>query len=141
MYPSGSFTQSARGDTSIATTGGQFYCNTTHFPSSPPSRHNPLMSLTLPRILSLLLGLAEAVTSTIIYFNTLKPPVAAVHSSIAFLFIAFLVALIWFPDEIGSPANHPIGRYGISTPPVLVSLTGWLLLLALPLWYLYISSH
>jgi len=28
MYPSGSFTQSARGDTSIATTGGQFYCNT-----------------------------------------------------------------------------------------------------------------
>ena len=29
MYPSGSFTQSARGDTSIATTGGQFYCNTT----------------------------------------------------------------------------------------------------------------
>ena len=99
------------------------------------------MSLTLPRILSLLLGLAEAVAISVSYFTTLKPPVAAVYSLIAYLVIAFLVALIWFPDQIALPTNHPLGRHGTATPPLLVSLTGWILLLALPLWYLYISSH
>lgn len=51
------------------------------------------------------------------------------------------LALIWFPEELGSFTGY-IGRgrrIDTETPPVLISLLGWLLLLGIPLLAYYAS--
>lgn len=53
------------------------------------------------------------------------------------LWLALLVplALIWFPEQVGSFTGY-VGRGGnidTETPPFLVSLMGWLFLIGLPL--------
>ncbi|MBL9081817.1 MAG: hypothetical protein JNK76_08435 [Planctomycetales bacterium] len=51
------------------------------------------------------------------------------------------LALIWFPEEFGSFTGY-IGhgrRIDAETPPVLISLLGWLLLLGIPLLAYYAS--
>jgi len=49
--------------------------------------------------------------------------------------LAFILALIWFPEEIGSIKGY-VGRGGYinrETPGCMVSAMGWLLLVGLPL--------
>ena len=50
------------------------------------------------------------------------------------------LALIWFPDELGSLTGY-VGRGGninTETPPILISIIGWLFLVGLPvLFYLF----
>jgi len=49
------------------------------------------------------------------------------------------LALIWFPDEIGSATGYIAGhlRVDAETPPVLISIMGWLFLVGFPvLFYL-----
>jgi len=44
------------------------------------------------------------------------------------------LALIWFPDELGSLTGY-VGRGGninTETPPILVSIAGWFFLVGLP---------
>ena len=44
------------------------------------------------------------------------------------------LALIWFPDELGSLTGY-VGRGGninTETPPILVSMAGWFFLVGLP---------
>ena len=98
------------------------------------------MSLTLPRIVSLVVGIAEGVGVTFIDQSNFKSPHAGVHWVMDWLMIAFVLALIWFPEEIGQVGSHPIGRYGIATPPLILTCFGWLFLLALPIWF-YVTSH
>jgi len=48
--------------------------------------------------------------------------------------LLFPLTLIWFPDELGSLTGY-IGHSGhidTGTPPILVSIMGWLFLVGLP---------
>lgn len=58
-------------------------------------------------------------------------------ASVGKLVIVLLLplALIWFPDELGSFTGYigRGGRIGTETPPLLVSFLGWLMLLGIPL--------
>ena len=51
------------------------------------------------------------------------------------------LALIWFPDELGSLTGY-IGRGGninTETPPILVSIMGWFFLVGLPVLMYFLS--
>jgi hypothetical protein len=58
------------------------------------------------------------------------------------LFLLLPLALIWFPDEIGSYKGvgrlYRYGRIDQESPPISVSVMGWLLLVGLPLLLAYI---
>lgn len=56
----------------------------------------------------------------------LMQPVSNVLRVIAFLLIP--LAAIWFPDEIGTYAN-PKGSFTETSPPILIRIMGWVLLL------------
>lgn len=44
------------------------------------------------------------------------------------------LALIWFPDELGSVLGYVGGgNINTETPPILVSIMGWFLLVGMPL--------
>jgi hypothetical protein len=50
-------------------------------------------------------------------------------------YLLFSLALIWFPEEVGSFTGY-IGRGGdvdCETPPLLVSIAGWFFLVGLPI--------
>ena len=49
-------------------------------------------------------------------------------------YLLFPLALIWFPEQLGSLTGY-VGRGGnidTETPPILVSVFGWLILVGLP---------
>ena len=51
------------------------------------------------------------------------------------LALLFPLALIWFPDEIGSATGYFAGhslRVDVETPPLLISIMGWFFLVVLP---------
>jgi hypothetical protein len=50
------------------------------------------------------------------------------------------LALIWFPQPIGSASGYMINRQYVDqpTPPVLISAAGWFFLVGLPLTYFLI---
>jgi hypothetical protein len=51
------------------------------------------------------------------------------------------LALIWFPDQLGGMTGY-VGRGGnidTETPPVLVSIMGWLFLVGLPVLFYFLS--
>ena len=52
------------------------------------------------------------------------------------------LALIWFPDEIGDATGYLAGnfmRVDTPTPPILISIMGWLFLVGLPVLLYFIT--
>lgn len=89
------------------------------------------MTLTSGKILSLLIAAAYVLVAIL----------AGGWGGIRVCFALLLpLALIWFPDELGSMTGF-VGRGGYvdqESPPVLVSLMGWFFLVGFPilLWFL-----
>jgi len=57
--------------------------------------------------------------------------------------LLFPLMLIWFPEEIGSFTGYAWGLMGnvdTETPPIFVSIMGWLFLLGLPVLFLLFFS-
>ena len=83
--------------------------------------------ITIGRISGLLIALGYLVAMIVMEgFN-----LALAKSGLALL---LPLALIWFPDELGSFTGY-VGRGGniqTETPPILVAAMGWFLLLGLP---------
>jgi hypothetical protein len=54
------------------------------------------------------------------------------------------LACIWFPEQLGSCTDIYVGRgqtIDAETPPALVSIMGWILLVALPAFVYFWNSH
>ena len=57
------------------------------------------------------------------------------------LFLLIPLALIWFPDEIGSFTGY-VGRGGNidrETPPIMITVMGWIFLVGLPLFFYLVN--
>lgn len=53
------------------------------------------------------------------------------------------LALIWFPDEIGSATGYFAGhslRVDVETPPILISIMGWIFLVGFPVLFYFLWS-
>jgi len=88
------------------------------------------MQVTIGKIMSLLIGVGYAT------FAIMDGGVEGLKCSAALL---FPLALIWFPDEIGSATGYFAGnflRVDAETPPILISIMGWFFLVGLPV-FLY----
>ena len=51
------------------------------------------------------------------------------------LVLLFPLALIWFPEQIGDATGYFVGHMMYvdkSTPPILITIIGWLFLIGLP---------
>ncbi len=84
------------------------------------------MQITVGRILSLLIAGVFAI------FAIIDGGFAGLKGCIALL---LPLALIWFPDEIGSATSYFAGhmmRVDAETPPILISVLGWFFLIGLP---------
>lgn len=52
------------------------------------------------------------------------------------------LALIWFPDQMGDATGYLAGhmmRVDTPTPPILISIMGWLFLVGLPVLFYFIT--
>ena len=59
-----------------------------------------------------------------------------------FAVLLFPLALIWFPDQIGEATGYFAGhlmRVDTPTPPILISIMGWLFLVGLPVLIYFIT--
>ena len=86
------------------------------------------MQITVGKILGLVIALAYAV------FIVVTEGGMTENAFKGCAFLALPLALIWFPDELGSMTGY-VGRGGdinTETPPILVSIMGWFLLVGLP---------
>ncbi|MCB1224386.1 MAG: hypothetical protein KDK99_01125 [Verrucomicrobiales bacterium] len=87
-----------------------------------------MMTVSWSKLLALLLVIAFAITG---FMQAGGVTIGAVKSSLGLL---VPLALIWFPEELGQ-VTLPLARGGnvdTATPPVLISLAGWFLLVGLP---------
>lgn len=86
------------------------------------------MQITIGKILALLIALGYAIGMVV---HAGGVTVDVVKGSIVLL---LPLALIWFPDELGSMTGY-VGRGGninTETPSILVSIAGWFFLVGLP---------
>lgn len=86
------------------------------------------MNITIGKILALWVAVGYA-AALIVQAHGATADVAG-----ACVFLLFPLALIWFPDQLGSMTGY-IGRGGnidTETPPILVSILGWFFLVGLP---------
>ena len=86
------------------------------------------MQITIGKILGLLVAMGYAV-AMIVHAGGVTEVV--VKGCVVLL---LPLALIWFPDELGSMTGY-VGRGGnidTETPPMLVSIAGWFFLVGLP---------
>ena len=93
------------------------------------------MQITIGKILAVLIALAYVIAMTV---HAGSVTVDVFKGSVALL---LPLALIWFPDELGSMTGY-LGRGGkinTETPPILVSIAGWFLLAGLPLLLHFLS--
>lgn len=89
---------------------------------------NTCMQITIGKLLSLLI--AVAYTAAMI-FQEHGITFWVVRASLVLL---IPLGLIWFPEEIGSFTGY-VGRGGnidTETPPIMLTVMGWLLLVGLP---------
>lgn len=85
------------------------------------------MQVTSGRILSLLCAAGYVI------FATESQGIQGLKCLLA---VVMPLLLIWFPDELGSATNYFAGhsfRVNAETPPILISIMGWLFLIGLPL--------
>ena len=91
------------------------------------------MQITVGKVLSVLIAVAWA-TACIIDLGV---------TQLLWCLIALLLplALIWFPDEIGSFTGYRAGHSQVDakTPPILLSVMGWFFLIGLPVVLYFIS--
>ena len=88
------------------------------------------MRVTIPRIAALAIALVYVGISVVSFVKSETAP-----RELAYLLVLlFPLALIWFPEVIGSATGY-IGHGVVDkeTPPVLVSAAGWFFLVGLPL--------
>jgi hypothetical protein len=93
------------------------------------------MQVSISKLLSLMIALAYAVLLVVTQGGLTE----TAFKSCAVLLLP--LALIWFPDELGSMTGY-IGRGGnidTETPPILVSLMGWFFLVGLPVLFYFLS--
>ncbi len=86
------------------------------------------------KLLGLLIGIAYAAVIVVhIGPNSRTAAEGVVRSLEMCLPVLVAVALIWFPEQIGSATGF-IGHGSVNseTPPAVVTLFGWLILLGLP---------
>lgn len=87
------------------------------------------MRVTKGRLLSLLIAIGY-LTSLILVEQGVTSTIAAIS-----LVLLFPLALIWFPDELGS-ITGPLGRSSLTmtdTPARVIAGLGWFFLVGLPL--------
>lgn len=95
------------------------------------------MAHTISRIASLLIAL-PAMIAGIIEVTAEKGFGPDVFAPLVLL---FPLALIWFPEPIGSITGYiGHGRISVETPPVLVAAAGWFFLVGFPLVLMLLSS-
>lgn len=86
------------------------------------------MEITKGKLIGLLV--APAVVAIVIVVSGDDSPAAAR----ACVWIAIGLALVWFPDELGSFQGY-VGRGGNinkETPPALITLVGWFFIVCMP---------
>lgn len=93
------------------------------------------MQITIGKILALLIALG--------YLIAMAIHAGSVTVEVFKGFVALLLplALIWFPDGLGSMTGY-VGRGGninTETPSILVSITGWFFLVGLPVLMYFLS--
>ena len=90
------------------------------------------MQITLGRILGLLIAIAYVLLAVASYGLTTGLKVCVI--------LLLPLALIWFPDELGSLTGIYIQHSLVNreSPPVLICLMGWFFLVGLPLLLMYI---
>ena len=95
-----------------------------------------MIQISIGRILSLLIAIGYLVCAIIgehgFTVNVLK----------CFLVLLLPLALIWFPEQIGDATGYFAGhmmRVDTPTPPILISIMGWLFLVGLPVLFYFIT--
>lgn len=91
------------------------------------------MQVTIPRILSIAIALGY-----VVLFVVTQSGAAASYCCVVLL---LPLALIWFPDKLGSMTDYFVkGSYVTAeSPPILLSLVGWFFLVGLPLLVYFLS--
>jgi hypothetical protein len=93
------------------------------------------MAITIPKILSLVIAL--------VYIALIIVNLGAKTAFSACIVLLLPLALIWFPDELGSMMGY-VGRGNIDTetPSIVVSILGWFFLIGMPLilYFIFRSS-
>lgn len=83
------------------------------------------MQITLSKVLSLLVAISYVVFAISFGGPTYWAPLVGLLVPLAF---------IWFPDEIGNITGYfDSGYVNTRTPGVMIALTGWFLLVGIPL--------
>jgi len=94
------------------------------------------MQVTTGKILALLVALVYAVLVTIGAGGLTAEIVKSC------LVLLFPLALIWFPEEIGSLTGYfGSGYVNVQTPAIMVSIMGWFFLVGLPLLIFLLGRH
>jgi hypothetical protein len=91
------------------------------------------MQVTIPKILSLAIALVYVVLSLV---NQ-----SAGAASYCCMVLLLPLALIWFPDKLGSMTDYFMkGSYVTAeSPPLLLSIVGWFFLVGLPVLFYFLS--
>lgn len=111
-----------------------------HGTSSPYDGRRPSMEITIGKILALLIAIAYLVIGIISEY--LSEGYVGFEVLVVAAALVFPLALIWFPDEMGSFTGY-VGRGGWidnETPAVVVSLMGWFFLVGMPVLVYFLSS-
>ncbi|MEN6496670.1 MAG: hypothetical protein ABFD16_20465 [Thermoguttaceae bacterium] len=99
------------------------------------------MQITLGKVLSLIIALAYVTIAIVSEISTRHCLTPAIFILCAVLLLP--LALIWFPEELGSFTGY-VGRGGridTETPPGLVSFMGWFFLVGMPVLGYILSSQ
>ncbi len=89
------------------------------------------MQLTFSRLLRLVIAIAYGVAAC-----TKADHLHIKQIVVLIIGLGVVLALIWFPDEIGDATGYMAGhmmRVDLPTPPILISIMGWFFLVGLPL--------
>jgi len=97
------------------------------YPGARPHRSAKIMQVTIGKILAMLIALSYL--AAMIFEDGLD-----IHVAKGILGLLLPLALIWFPEQLGSFTGY-VGRgcnIQTETPSILVSVMGWMILIGLP---------
>lgn len=91
------------------------------------------MQVTIGKILSLLVAIG---------YSILAAKAAGLRGLECCIGLLFPLALIWFPEEIGSLTGYfQTGYVNVQTPAIIVSFIGWFFLIGLPVILYLVKRH
>ena len=91
------------------------------------------MQLTIGRILSLLVSIGYAV---------LAVKAGGMYGLKCSASLLLPLALIWFPEDIGSLTGYyKSGYVNVQTPALIISLIGWFILVGLPIIFFCVKHY